>query len=204
MNSFNRYYTKEELLPLMQKHRLEPVIVFDLETNGLNRGSSVLSCSAVKLLFDASASGDNQPFRQIDSFERYYFSVEAENLSAIRVNGLSANVLTERREGHDWPPYFRDDRDFAAFCTDAGLLVAHNIDFDIQFVPYLSHIDQFCTMKSNTVAKYPRLSELALTYGIRFNSSQLHQSRYDTDLTAAIFQKMVAEILPDLVQGELF
>ena len=122
MNGFNRYYSKHDLLSLMQKHRSDPVIVFDLETNGLDRGSSVLSCSAVKLLFTGSASEEMHPFKQIDTFERYYFSVEAENVSAIRINGLSANVITERREGRDWPPYFRDDRDFESFCADAGLL----------------------------------------------------------------------------------
>ncbi len=206
MNSRYQFFMKEDLLPLMQKHRSDPVIVFDLETNGLYHNSSVLSCSALKLLLDSgrSGAGDLQPLRVIDTFERYYFPIEPENISAIRINGLSTNVITERRTGCDWPVYFRDDRDFEAFCSDAGLFVAHNIEFDTQFVPFMAGRDQFCTMKSNTVRKYPKLAELAAAYGIEFNLNMLHQSGYDTELTAKIFQKMVVEVLPDLVQGELF
>lgn len=206
MNSRYQFFLKEDLLPLMQKHRSDPIIVFDLETNGLYHNSSVLSCSALKLLLDSTSSGtgDLQPLQVIDTFERYYFPIEPENISAIRINGLSTNVITERRTGRDWPVYFRDDLDFETFCSDAGLFVAHNIEFDTQFVPFMAGRDQFCTMKSNTVRKYPKLSELAATYGIEFNLNRLHQSSYDTELTAKIFQKMVVEVLPDLVQGELF
>ena len=206
MSNYNQYYRKEDLLPLMQKHRSQPVVVFDLETNGLDPGSSVLSCSALKFIFDSSASaaGKTQPLRKIDTFDRYYFSIEPENISAIRINGLSTNVITDRRAGHDWPIYFKDDSDFETFCLDAGFFVAHNIQFDTQFVPGLAERDQFCTMKSNTIRKYPKLSELAAEYGIGFNINELHQSMYDTEITAEIFQRMVGEILPDLVQGELF
>ena len=206
MNGGNRFYQKDDLLPLMQKHRNDPVVVFDLETNGLYGDNSVLSCSALKLLFDSSGepTGKYYPFREIDFFERYYFAVEPENLSAIRINGLSSNVITEHRAGHDWPVYFRDDHDFRDFCDDAGIFVAHNIEFDAQFVPFMAGRNLFCTMKTNTVRKYPKLSELAAEYGIEVMPTHLHQSGYDTMLTAQIFRKMVAGLLPGLIQGELF
>jgi len=212
MNLPNFYFLKEDLLPLMQKHRTSPIVVFDLETNGLNSRSSVLSCSALKLRYqgDTGSSGNtvpdliSGPLREIDAFERYYFSLEPENLSAIRINGLSVNVITEKRAGHDWPPYFRDDRAFESFCLDADLIVAHNIEFDIQFVPFLADRDLFCTMKSNTIRKYPKLSELAAAFRIDVDLNKLHQSAYDTALTALVFEHMVRKILPDLSQGELF
>jgi DNA polymerase-3 subunit epsilon len=203
MASLFRFYEKKDLLPLMKKHRKDPVVVFDLETNGLRPENSILSCSAVKMVLDGT-EGTNTPMRRLAVFDRYYFPVEPENPSALRVNGLFHPVIEAHRSGRDWPRFFKDDPDFQEFCADAGLFVAHNIDFDAQFLPFLRGRDQFCTMKSNTTGKFPRLSELAAAYGIETDAAALHGSLYDTEVTAGIFLKMVGEILPDIEQGDLF
>ncbi len=206
------YYRKADLIPLMKTHRKRPVVVFDLETNGLTPRSSILSCSAIKLVLNGSELSqmtenntvqDEGPLKRLEIFDRYYFSLEPENLSALRVNGLFRDVIDTYRQGKGWPEFFRNDPAFEEFCEDAGLFVAHNIDFDAQFLPFLRNRDQFCTMKSNTKGKYPKLVELAVLLGIDVNRAELHGSLYDAELTTRVFQKMVGEMLPEIEQGDL-
>lgn len=210
MISQTRFYQKTDLTPLLKKHRRSSIVVFDLETNGLRPGSSILSCSAVKLVMDGhedfphGEKSPSGPLRQVDFFERFYFSMEPENPSAVQVNGLSSYMIEKYRDGKSWPLYYADDPSFEEFCRDAGLFVAHNIDFDAQFLPFLDGRDQFCTMKSNTRSKFPKLSELAVSFGIEVKASRLHGSTYDTMITAEIFQRMAKEVMPDVEQGDLF
>lgn len=225
--SSQRYYQKTELPRALRQLAGRPVIVFDLETNGLSNRNSVLSCSAFKFSVDkreaSSTYHDSQaspraaaearpaylfpsggPLRLIDRFERYYFSEEPENFDAIRINGLRESVIRNKREHQDWPMHFSEDEEFTDFLKDAGLFIAHNIDFDAQFVPFLYDKPLFCTMKSNNTGKYPKLSELARRYKLEVDAQQLHGSSYDTYVTALIFNKMVAEALPDSKQTEMF
>ena len=226
MNS-KRYYLKSDLPRALRQLDGRPVVVFDLETNGLSNRHSVLSCSAFKFSIDERQEKTNSidsspsdraaaelrpvylfpsdgPLKLIDRFERYYFSEEPENFDAVRINGLSEGVIREKREHQDWPMHFSEDEEFTDFLKDAGLFIAHNIDFDAQFVPFLYDQPLFCTMKSNNTGKYPKLSELARRYKIEVDAHQLHGSSYDTYVTALIFNQMVAEALPDSKQNEMF
>lgn len=221
MSRIQRYYRKNELPQALRNLEERPVVVFDLETNGLTNRSSVLSCSAFKLKIERKRGSETMkdmaadaapaysfpvsgPLQLIDRFERYYFSREPENYDALRVNGLREAVIRERREHKDWPHYFTEDEEFTDFLRDAGLFVAHNIDFDAQFVPFLYDKPLFCTMKSNTSGKYPKLAELARRYRIAADAHQLHGSAYDAYVTSLIFNKMVEEALPDSKQNEMF
>lgn len=221
-----RYYQNTDLPQALRELNGRPVVVLDLETNGLSNRNSVLSCSAFKFSVDrhnqsrtieTGATADTAaedrsvylfpfkgPLKLIGRFERYYFSEEPENFEAIRINGLSTQVIRQKREHQDWPMHFAEDVEFIDFLKDAGLFVAHNIDFDAQFVPFLYDKPMFCTMKSNTTGKYPKLSELARRYEIEFDARQLHDSSYDTYITALVFNAMVAEALPDSKQHEMF
>ncbi|MFW5710863.1 MAG: hypothetical protein ACOC2R_05700 [Spirochaetota bacterium] len=216
-----RYYKKADLPQALRELNGRPVVVFDLETNGLSNRNSVLSCSAFKFSIKSANSSrprrgaaaeartsylfpDSGPLKLIGRFERYYFSEEPENFEAIRINGLSEQVIRQKRELQDWPKYFSEDEEFIAFIKDAGLFIAHNIDFDAQFVPFLYDKPLFCTMKSNAAGKYPKLSELARRYSIDIDTSQLHGSSYDTFVTALVFNKMVEDALPDSKQNEMF
>jgi DNA polymerase-3 subunit epsilon len=166
------------------------VIVFDLETTGLDRQDSVLSCTAIKYAY--TASGTN--LGELERFDRYYFSVEAENPEAIRINGLTRDVIRGRRAGKTWPEYFRDETGFQDFCRGADLFVAHNIQFDAKFVSCVPRGKRFCTMRQNTrhFGKYPKLSELASYFNIPYESGKLHGSAYDAEITGKIFEKMIA------------
>ncbi|MDZ7792569.1 MAG: hypothetical protein U5P10_02420 [Spirochaetia bacterium] len=46
--NIQRYYKKTDLPQALRELKGRPVVVFDLETNGLSNRSSVLSCSAFK------------------------------------------------------------------------------------------------------------------------------------------------------------
>ena len=164
---------------------------------------SVLSISAIKRVF----RGSKQRMAAVreESFERFYFRAEGEESSAgaIRVNGLTDEVIACRREGAgaSYPRCFRDDGDaFAGFCADATHFVAHNIEFDRRFLPFpLRHV--FCTMEENTEIvglfrkdgrpKYPSLAETAGFYQLAPAPERLHTSAYDTFLVAEIFSKML-------------
>ncbi|HKK66461.1 MAG TPA: hypothetical protein VJ967_11470 [Clostridia bacterium] len=219
--NIQRYYKKSDLPHALRERKGRPIVVFDLETNGLSNRSSVLSCSAFKFSIRSSSptegsegcsiQADNPfvfpeagPLQLTGVFERYYFSQEPENMGAIRVNGLSEEVIRSRRGNEDWPAYFSEDQEFLDFLGDAGLFVAHNIDFDAQFVPFLFDKPLFCTMKSNSIGKYPKLAELARRFKISTDGDQLHGSSYDTYITALVFNKMVEEALPASKQGEMF
>ena len=180
------------------------VVFFDTETNGMTPRHSVLSISAIKRVF----RGSKQRMAAVreETFERFYFRAEGEapGTGAIRVNGLTDEVIACRREGAgagaSYPRYFRDDAAFAGFCADATHFVAHNIEFDRRFLPFpLRHI--FCTMEENTEIvglfrkdgrpKYPSLAETAGFYQLAPEPGRLHTSAYDTFLVAEIFSKML-------------
>jgi predicted DNA-binding transcriptional regulator YafY len=87
------------------------VIFFDLETNGLSGNSSVLSVTAIKAFFNGT---DIEESRR---FTRYYFRNpgEKENADAIDVNGLTDEVIRDRRGDAPYPEHFKDDADFIFF-----------------------------------------------------------------------------------------
>jgi DNA polymerase-3 subunit epsilon len=175
------------------------VIFFDVETNGLSKNSSVLSMSALKAIFNG---------RDIESatetFSRFYYRNpgEPENAVAIAVNGLTGNVIRRKRGNAEYPEHFKDDRDFAAFCSGARHFVGHNIAFDRKFLDFCLP-NSFCTMRENTDIiriirwaggfKYPRLREAADFYQIETDEDQLHESDYDTHLTYEIFKHMLRD-----------
>jgi DNA polymerase-3 subunit epsilon len=175
------------------------VIFFDTETNGTARSSSVLSISAIKAVF----SGNDIETIE-DRFTRYYYRKpwERENPAAIGVNGLTEEVIRQRRGDAEYAPCFHEDiHNFRAFCFRVTHFVGHNIAFDRRFLNFrLRHT--FCTMRENAAIinlkkcdgnlKWPRLSEAASFYQIDLNDDELHASDYDTLLTYEVFKKMLS------------
>jgi DNA polymerase-3 subunit epsilon len=175
------------------------VIFFDVETNGLTKASSVLSMSAIKAVFNSS---DIETVKE--TFSRFYYRKpgETENAGAIAVNGLTGEVIRRKRGDAQYPEHFKDDTDFAVFCSGVKHFVGHNIAFDRKFLDfYLPH--SFCTMRENTDVirivrwtggfKFPRLKEAADYYHIKADEHQLHGSDYDTHLTYEIFKCMLKD-----------
>jgi DNA polymerase-3 subunit epsilon len=177
------------------------VIFFDTETNGLSANDSVLSISAIKCLF----SDENGLFEtQVQGeYERYYFRKKGEAFGkgAVDVNGLTDEVIKEKRADAKYPLCFHEDTDaFLDFCGGAKHFCAHNIAYDRKYLPFnLENV--FCTMTQNKnvlklkrkdgAFKMPRLSEAASYYKIKFNTDKLHGSSYDTKILFEIFKKML-------------
>lgn len=154
--------------------------VLDFETNGFF-GSSVLSISVRK------SNGE--------TFSRYYFPVEAYNEKAIAVNGLTQEVITEKRNGAEYPLYFSEDTEIVSLFEDVKVLVAHNVEFDYSFLPSLvkeMDMEIFCTMKSQTHKFYKNMSlkDTAEFFGIEFNTELAHGSDYDTLICEMIYNKI--------------
>jgi len=176
------------------------IIVFDVETNGLKAEScSILSCSAIRYTYD-----DAFKFKEEARFNRYYFPHENFHKTATDINGLTRLKVKELRGDCDYAKFFNEDEDFGIFCQDSHLLVAHNISFDASFIPFIRRgKSEFCTMKNNTDIvrskwmpdknewKWPTLKETATFYNITASSKNLHNSMYDTEITALIFIEMV-------------
>lgn len=170
------------------------MIIFDTETNGF-KGSSVLSISAIRVDFNHA----NQTFSKVAEYDRYYFRSPGEqaNFHAIRVNGLSDNVIDKKRSMANYPLHFSDDiPSFKEFCGTSALFVAHNIQFDQHFIPFKLP-NTFCTMRTNTgivnagwTGKWPKLSEAANHYAINIKEDSLHSSLYDVLVTFEIFKAM--------------
>lgn len=175
------------------------VVFFDTETNGLKANNSVLSISAIKTLVDFS----NKTINILDKYERFYFPEESYNYDAIKVNGLTKEYVTKRRNEAGYPVYFNKDQiAFFQFCENTQYFVAHNIEFDRKFLNRKLP-KQFCTMKSNTDIiklppqrvgtryKWPKLEEATRFYKISSNNSRFHDSMYDVEMTIEIFKAML-------------
>ena len=79
------------------------LIFFDVETNGL-KGSSVLSISAMKILYDPTT---NEMFK-MGEYDRFYYRNEGEeiNYGAISVNGLNDEEIAIRRSKSDIKTFY--------------------------------------------------------------------------------------------------
>jgi len=177
------------------------VIFWDTETNGLEARHSVLSISAIKL--SLAIEGEKIDGDIMERYERFYFRKPGEALGeeAVGVNGLTDDVLRERRNGVDYPENFCDDIEpFRLFCSDTRHFVGHNIYYDKQYINFWLP-SMFCTMRSNTDIiglkrangnpKYPSLREAARFYGVETDDDQLHGSMYDSLVTYRVFCKML-------------
>jgi len=201
--SAKRLNAKYEIKKFLDSDKKEKLIIFDLETNGLDPSYSVLSCSAIKYEIDPLTYEMNE----LDCFDRYYYPVEQYSPGAIAVNGLTEEVITRHRgDCCDYPRHFAGDEDFKKFCRGINLVVAHNVSFDTRFAPHLKRKKKFCTMMINTdiVAvrflewkgewKWPTLSETADFYGVSYQGDGLHRSINDTRITEGIFRKMLEAV----------
>lgn len=162
-----RKHAKPEIDKFLDVKRKTRIVIFDVETNGLNGDYSVLSCSAIKYEIDPKT----YEMTEIDRFNRYYYPVEQFDPQAIAVNGLTREVIKEKRGDATYPEHFTADDDFENFCNGVLRFVAHNISFDMQFVPFIGNKKKLCTMMTNMdiVAagfmkwknewKWPKLSE---------------------------------------------
>lgn len=189
---------------------LARILFMDCETNGLYADEcSVLSVSAIKVLFEVHTQ---KILEEISRFERFYYLPKNEKINwrAIDVNGLTPEVLDEKRKNVSYSKTFKKDSDWRKYISDVDLFVSHNIEFDSSFlIPKKILNDKkkkfFCTMESNIYEikiefdycspygdyKYPSLFETANYYNIDIDRKRLHESSYDCELVMKIFEKML-------------
>lgn len=173
------------------------IIFFDVETNGF-RGSSVLSISALKVLYDYKT----EKWCQVSEYDRFYYRNAGEevNEKAISINGLTDDEIKRLRGNNIYGKTFLEDiNDFYDFCSDTSHFVAHNIKFDREFIPFVLK-NQFDTMEANINIlkipnryngyKYPKLMECAQYYKVPLNEEYLHSSLYDVKIMARVFYIM--------------
>lgn len=175
------------------------IIIFDVETNGM-KGSSVLSISAIKLKINDSF----EKWEKVDEYNRFYYRNPGEsiNYGAINVNGLTDEVIKEKRINIKYPENFNEDiGSFEKFCSGVDHFVAHNIKFDESFIPFklekkfdtmLENIDEVKSSwnsKTNSY-KWPKLIECANFYKVPFDDENFHESLYDVYITGRILYRM--------------
>ena len=177
------------------------IIFFDVETNGTNATDSVLSISAMKVVYNT----ENNEMKKLGEFDRFYFRNEGESVNegAIKVNGLTDEEIEKRRKLSDveYALTFKEDiNNFYEFCDGAEHFIAHNIRFDRQFIPFILKY-QFDTMLENTDIvkvpgpygyKWPKLSECAQYYNVKLEEDQLHNSMYDVIIMARVMFRMLS------------
>lgn len=184
---------------------LKTLIFFDTETNGTTSASSVLSISAMKIVYNSQTN----EFIKTGEYNRFYYRNVGEPLNegAINVNGLTDDVISQNRENTFkengvYPKYYVDDVDsFYEFCDGSKHFIAHNIKFDRQFIPFILE-KQFDTMLENVDIvkipstnpynkyKWPKLIECANYYGVKYENDNMHQSMYDVLIMARVFYVM--------------
>ena len=185
------------------------VIVFDIETNGLNpEKNSALSFSAIKYSLACDYT-----ITEIGRIERFYYPLESFRRNATDINGLTRKRIGELRNDVTYAHHFNEDYDIVEFCNSANSYVAHNLSFDQSFLETFSlqNSNTFCTMKSNADIvkvkwmeskgewKWPTLAQTARYYKIKFSHKAAHSSSYDAEITGQILQKMIVtqkETLP--------
>lgn len=175
------------------------IVIFDVETNGL-KGSSVLSISALRLQIDL----ESNKWEKIGEYNRFYFRRPGEeiNYGAVDVNGLTDEVIEEKRKNTDYPLHFFEDIDsFREFSFGVKHFVAHNIKFDESFIPFELE-KKFDTMMENIDVvkagwnpkynkyKWPKLVECAHYYEVPFDDENFHESLYDVYITGRILYRM--------------
>jgi len=136
----------QEIKDWLEGIELTDVIVFDTETNGIYpEESSLLSIGAIRYSWDLY-----EKLKEKARFERYYYPKEPFNERAIMVNGLIKEKIAELRGDATHPEHFLDDYSFfKEFCEGARLIAAHNVSFDVGFVPFMKNRRKLDIMKSN-------------------------------------------------------
>jgi DNA polymerase III epsilon subunit-like protein len=175
-------------------------IVFDFETNGIERKDDVLSVSAQKIWINK-----DRHIEVIGYYNRYYYCPVRYNPDATRINGLhDDSVITERRKKEIpldyYPKYFKDDKKaLLEFIGDCSNFIGHNhLSFDSMWLPECKQHNNFDTMIKNNwmpepynTYRGPKLVKAVDFYGIETDETQLHQSSYDVEMTKAVFEKML-------------
>lgn len=190
-------------------------IVFDTESNGLynnkqGKDCSPLSLSAIKIRID-----DQNNFKEIGRYNRYYYPVETtwDEEAAQKSHGLNEEIITQKRGFNcSYPRHFKDDSGFYKFSQGAMAYVGHNIEYDLQVIFWRDKIKSLCTKEINepilkippteSMIRYgrghqfkaPNLTEAAKFWEIPLQEGDLHSSMYDVEVTLKVLEKVYQQV----------
>ncbi len=178
----------------MKLNIIKVMIILDFETNTSNI-YDVIEVAAVKVVLEENS------YKVLDKFHRYYLSKYPVNLHSYAVHKLSPQKILAHRKEASYSLYFQEDKEFVEFCKSAKVLIAHNINFELRHLGELIKFEKhFCTMKENKHLvkavdkngriKNPTLDETCLFYNIDFDKTLYHSATYDVSKTYEILKYM--------------
>lgn len=183
------------------------VLVFDTETSGLDPQWNVI----LQLSYQIVDSDSWTSLKTVNHYFAWPDNKARVTIEAINVNGLTEEVLSGKHLSNRKTALeeFVNDKD------SCDLLVAHNLEFDKNFIIASCREEgvkfansgwsqSYDTMKRTTNYckipkdwgngyKWPKLTELADCLGIGYSNISLHDSSGDVELTKLCFKQIIAE-----------
>lgn len=155
------------------------ILGFDTETSGLK------PANGDKLVEVALLTYDSQTRRLIDKYVQRIDPECAITAKAQEIHGISYSMLVGMPKFRDIAPEVHKR------FTAADLAVAHNLEFDAEFMLYelsaaglkLPNVASVDTMQQGRWAcpdgKYPKLQELCFALGVEYDVTAAHAAEYD-------------------------
>ena len=183
------------------------ILIFDTETSGRNPQWNVI----LQLSYQIVDSNSWTTQKTVNHYFPWPEDKARVSSEAIIINGLTEEVLQEKN---------LSDRkkaleEFVADKDSCDMLVAHNLEFDKEFIlascreegvkyansgwsqsyDTMKRTTKFCQIPKDWGSgyKWPKLTELADCLGINYSHIVLHDSSGDVELTKQCFRQILAE-----------
>ena len=172
-------------------------IVFDTETTGFepHQGDKLVEIGAIELI-------NHIPTGR--TYHQYINPLRDMPEEAFKVHGLSTEFL------QNYPRFSEIAKDFLNFVGDDGIMVAHNAQFDMNFVNYELKHNGFDTLKDHEVvdtleiakAKFPNarnnLDALCKRFNIDNSKRTKHGALLDAELLAEVYLELLGGAEPTM------
>ena len=172
-------------------------IVFDTETTGFDphQGDKLVEIGAIELI-------NHIPTGR--TYHQYINPLRDMPEEAFKVHGLSTEFL------QNYPRFSEIAKDFLNFVGDDGIMVAHNAQFDMNFVNYELKHNGFDTLKDHEVvdtleiakAKFPsarnNLDALCKRFNIDNSKRTKHGALLDAELLAEVYLELLGGAEPTM------
>lgn len=182
------------------------ILFFDCETSGLSAGWNKMLQLSWQLV-------DTKHWKILSKQNFFFKQPGARRVErdAIRVNGLTKEVLSKLGT----VPRSKAIKAFAKDMEQSDMCVAHNLDFDFNFIYHedkkglITWKKGYCTMHGTTNLckiefgyhpywaddnqeyKWPKLTELARFLNVDYSKISLHDSAGDVELTKRCFRALI-------------
>jgi len=173
----------------------------DTETTGLEQADGHRIIEIAILTYDSKSR------KLVDKYVQRIDPERSIQASAQEVHGISYNELVGCPKWEEVAPTIE------AKLNAAGLLVAHNMDFDGPFIAAellrvgmkVPDRTSFCTMENARWAcpdgKFPKLQELCFALGVEYDPALAHSAFYDVEVMIKCFFRGLDRgfyVVPDL------